>query len=257
MALRYYQVGQGFTEPNHAAMAKLKTVGNGLKRLQAASTLNRKNRLPITPELQNLRQIRHQWENKAQEYEVIMFWAVCCTAFFGFFRLGEILLQSGCTYDSNIHLSVGDVAVENVEDPKMVQISLKHSKTDQFGQGSKIYLGRTRNDLCPVAAILAYLVLRGNMQGPIFRFQNGSTLTKDRFITVVREVLQTTGIDATSYSGHSYRIGAATTAASIGVEDSMIKALGRWNSNAFQAYIRIPRDRLAAMTATLSRNNTA
>ena len=134
-ALRYYQVGQGFTEPNHAAMAKLKTVGNGMKRLQAASTLNRKNRLPITPEL--LRQIRHQWENKAQEYEVIMFWAVCCTAFFGFFRLGEILLPSGCTYDSNIHLSVGDVAVDSIEDPKMVQVSLKHSKTDQFGQGSK------------------------------------------------------------------------------------------------------------------------
>ena len=63
---------------------------------------------------------------------------------FGFFRLGEILLQSGCTYDSNIHLSVGDVAVDNVEDLKMVQISLKHFKTDQFGQGSKIYVGRTK-----------------------------------------------------------------------------------------------------------------
>ena len=37
----------------------------------------------------------------------------------------------------------------------------------------------------------------------------------------------------------------------------MIKALGRWNSNAFQAYIPIPRDCLAAMTATLSHNNTA
>ena len=47
-------------------------------------------------------------------------------------------------------------------------ISLKHSKTDQFGQGSKIYLGRTKNDLCPVAAILAYLALRGNIQGPLF-----------------------------------------------------------------------------------------
>ena len=185
-----------------------------------------------------------------------MYWAVCCTAFFGFFRLGEILLPSGSTYDSNIHLSVGDVAVDNVEDPKMVQISLRHSKTDQFGQGSKIYLGRTKNDLCPVAAILAYLALRGNIQGPLFRFQNGSALTKDHFITAVREVLQTTGIEANSYSGHSFRIGAATTAASMGVEDSMIKALGRWNSNAFQAYIRIPRDRLAAVTATLSHNHT-
>ena len=44
----------------------------------------------------------------------------------------------------------------------------------------------------------------------------------------------------------SFRIRAATTAASMGVQDSMIKALGQWNSNAFQAYIWIPRDRLAA-----------
>ena len=84
---------------------------------------------------------------------------------------------------------------------------------------------------------MAYLALRGNTQGLLFRFQNGSALIKDRFIAAVREVLQTTGIDATSYSGRSFWIKAATTAASMGVEDSMIKALGQWNSNAFQAYI--------------------
>ena len=110
---------------------------------------------------------------KVQDYEVIMIWAVCCMVFFFFFRLGEILLPSGCTYDSNIHLSVGDVAVDNVEDPKMVQISLKHSKTDQFGQGSKTYLGRIKNDLCPVAAILTYLALRGKIQGHFSYFRMG------------------------------------------------------------------------------------
>ena len=36
---------------------------------------------------------------------------MCCTAVFGFFRLGEILLPSGCTYDSNIHLSDGGLAL--------------------------------------------------------------------------------------------------------------------------------------------------
>ena len=30
------------------------------------------------------------------------------------------------------------------------------------------------------------------------------------------------------YSGHSFRIGAATAAAKLGVNDSMIKVLGRW-----------------------------
>ena len=115
-ALRYHHVGQGFAEPNHTAMPKLKIVGNGMKRLQAASTFNRKNRLPITPDLFRRPRIRNQWENKGQDYELIRFWhAVCCTAFFVFFR--EILLH---TYDSNIHLSVGDVAVDSVKNPKMI-----------------------------------------------------------------------------------------------------------------------------------------
>ena len=36
-------------------------------------------------------------------------------------------------------------------------------------------------------------------------------------------------------------IGAATTAAERGIPDSIIKVLGRWKSDAFQTYIRMPR----------------
>ena len=54
------------------------------------------------------------------------------------------------------------------------------------------------------------------------------------------------------YSGHSFRIGAATTAASVGVEDSLIKTLGRWESSAYLLYVRVPRDRLALVSKRLS-----
>ena len=52
-------------------------------------------------------------------------------------------------------------------------------------------------------------------------------------------------------SGHSFRIGAATTAALRGVEDSVIKMLGRWESSAYQRYLRTPRKSLAALSARL------
>ena len=48
-------------------------------------------------------------------------------------------------------------------------------------------------------------------------------------------------------------IGAATTAATAGLEDSVIRSLGRWNSDAFLTYIRTPREHLAKLSNLLAR----
>ncbi len=85
------------------------------------------------------------------------------------------------------------------------------------------------------------LVRRGNEPGPLFIFEDGSPLSRPRFVTVVRQALAAAGVDPKPYSGHSFRIGAATTAAKKGVEDSTIKMLGRWKSSAYQLYIKTPR----------------
>ena len=76
-----------------------------------------------------------------------------------------------------------------------------------------------------MAAILAYLVIRWSDPGPFFRFKDGRGLTRARFVEAVRRALVAAGIEAQSYSGHSFRIGAATTAAAKGVPDSLIKTL--------------------------------
>ena len=68
----------------------------------------------------------------------------------------------------------------------------------------------------------------------------------------LREALGSTGMDVSGYSGHSFRIGAATTAAAVGIEDSMIKTLGRWESTAYLLYVRVSRDRLASVSRRLA-----
>lgn len=85
------------------------------------------------------------------------------------------------------------------------------------------------------------MAVRGMSDGPLFRFENGRALTRQRFVDHVREGLKMAGIDHSRYCGHSFRIGAATTAAAKGVEDSIIKTLGGWESLAFLHYIKIPR----------------
>ena len=65
---------------------------------------------------------------------------------------------------------------------------------------------------------------------------------------VIRDALSSVGFNPAPYSGHSFRIGAATSAAAEGIEDAVIKILGRWSSSAYLAYVRIPRSELSGVS---------
>ena len=144
------------------------------------------------------------------------------------------------------------MSVDNRHSPTALRISLKKSKTDQLGNGVDVYVGKVDSPLCPVGAGLDYMATRGSNSGPFFRFSNGDPLTKSKFTKEVRNVLQALGLPYADFAAHSFRIGAATAAARAGVEDSLIRTLGRWNSSAFLAYICTPRDQLAQFSKTLA-----
>ena len=55
---------------------------------------------------------------------------------------------------------------------------------------------------------------------PLFQWQSGTHLTKTRFVEEVRVALDASHLPAKNFAGHSFRIGAATTAASAGLPDS-------------------------------------
>ena len=89
-----------------------------------------------------------------------------------------------------------------------------------------MYLGATSRDICPVSAILHYLALRGAGPAPLFKFSHGKGLTREHFVSAVRVALNAGGVDASSYAGHNFRIGAATTMAKVRIQDSLIQTLG-------------------------------
>ena len=178
-----------------------------------------------------------------------MMWAASCLAFFGFLRSGEFTLQTAAAAPA---IRASDAAVDSHTAPSVVCIHLRKAKTDPFGRGISLYLGRTGTDICPVAALLNYLSIRPRGDGPIFVHQDGSPLLKHQFITEVRQALGAAGLNPSQYSGHSFRIGAATTAAAAGIPDHLIKTLGRWESSAYMLYVRTPRESLAAVSARLA-----
>ena len=130
----------------------------------------------------------------------------------------------------------------------MLKVKIKASKTDPFRQGVDMFIEKTDNKLCPVAAILAYLAKRGNHKGMLFYYEDKKLLSRDRLVTSVREALTTAGVDCKSYSGHSFRIGAATAAGKCGLPPATMQTLGRWESSAFLLYIRTSREELVGVS---------
>ena len=251
-ALRNTQLSLGLPDPREqSALPVLKRVQMGISRARLGRPQSSKVRLPITGQV--LRRVKAELE-RSGEPERSVVWAVCCVAFFGFFRLGELLLPSRDAFNPRLHLAWGDVAVDNVRNPRMVRCHLKQSKTDQLGRGVDVVLERTGLELCPVAAVLGYIALRGDQSGPFFLTTAKTPLSKPDFISKFRTVLGRLGLPAEDYAGHSFRIGAATSAALAGVEDSMIQLLGRWQSAAFLRYIKTPQERLASISRTIASN---
>jgi hypothetical protein len=77
----------------------------------------------------------------------------------------------------------------------------------------------------------------GALPRPLFVTQGGSPITRAMLVTRLHTALRQAGIPSGQYSGHSFRIGAATTAARNGME---VQTLGRWKSEAYKVYIRLP-----------------
>ena len=156
------------------------------------------------------------------------------------------------SFNDSAHLTFKDMAVDRLDSPSMVRVHLKQSKMDPFKFGVDIVVGKLR----AVEAMLRYLAARGGGPGPLFMFWNNKPLTRSRFVIRVCEALRTMGIDESPYSGHSYRSGAATTAAREGIEDSTIKMLWRWRSSAYHQYIKMPRELLAQVSGRLQNEET-
>ena len=95
------------------------------------------------------------------------------------------------------------------------------------------------------------MVWRGQSPGPFFLWANGNGLIRDHFVTAVQAPLDQAGVDSSLYAGHSFRIGAVTTAAQRGIPDSLIKTLGQWQSAAYAVYIQTPRETLCVVAQSL------
>ena len=134
----------------------------------------------------------------------------------------------------------------------MLRMLLRRAKTDPFGKGVFVCLGRTSSALCPVAAVLGHLAVCPLGEGPLFVFRDGTPLSRDRFVREVRVALAVAHIDHQAYLGYSFHIGAASTAAQAGPPAYMIKMLRRWTSDAYLLYVCTPPEILPGVSRAIA-----
>ena len=151
--------------------------------------------------------------------------------FSGGFRRNEIV---SLNYDDIEFVSEG------------LKITLRRSKTDQYGEGSLKGLPYFDNPVyCPVISLQNWLKISEINSGPLFRrFSKGSKLTEKRLTDqtvalIIKKYLNLAGLDSKNYSGHSLRSGFATSAAESGAEERSIMAMtGHKSTEMVRRYIK-------------------
>ena len=130
--------------------------------------------------------------------------------------------------------------------PEGLKISIRRSKTDQFGEGMIKGIPYFSNEIyCPIVNLKKWLDISKIKSGPIFRrFSKGSSLTNTRLsdqsvVLLMKEYLNLAGIENKNFAGHSLRSGFATVAAESGADERSIMAMtGHKTTQMVRRYIK-------------------
>lgn len=168
-------------------------------------------------------------------------WAAALVAFWGSFRLGEILSPSPMAFNFYETLLWSDVTFRP---DGSVMIHLKSTKTKTFpGQIVDLFPFHIET-CCPVKALKKLFSLLPQTAGrfiPVFKFSNGKNLTSQIFMDTVKNLLQSLQIDTSALTGHSFRAGIPSLLATAHDSDTVtaIQTWGRWTSDAYKTYLRL------------------
>lgn len=232
-AIRLLHLEQGHADPLHHA-DRLKHVLDGMQRCQTSKPHLRQ---PVT--ISVLRQLKASLlaHRNLSRFDKRLLWSAFTLAFYGFLRGGELTCPFTTQFNPARHLSTQDITISD----KALTFTIKTSKTDQLGKSVTRTIPATKSSTCPVKAMQQYLQLQAQRgYGPLFIWHSGHYLTREALSHILKELVRAASLNPSSFSSHSFRIGAATTAAATGLPDWLLRSLGRWKSDTYLRYIRTP-----------------
>ena len=215
---------------------------NQVKNPQAAAT--KKTRRAITIHMLKLIEHAIAVNTVWSDYEKSLRWAVVLVAWWGSFRIGELLPKAKHSFCPSSALLASDVTFKD----NSVAIWLRSPKVEKEVTGDivEVWDVPMREDLNPLRMLGAYVQRRREKFGeaetlPMFLHENGEIYTKLQLNTDLSNMLALypeldTATD--KWSGHSFRAGISTVLSLLGFSKEDIQAWGRWSSDAYQRYIK-------------------
>lgn len=207
------------------------SVSQALKGVKSLSIRPVRHKFPITPDV--LRRLYLAVSSlKFSEAVVLRLRAMFLLAFHGFLRVGELCGSRHALLFSSVRFQ-----------PTFVVVWFQSYKFSG-GRCPTVFIPACNSDLCPVRALQAYIRIRGSHQGYLFEESVGVPCSISQFRADLACVVSRAGFKDSGITPHSFRVGAATFAAALGIPADAIQRMGRWSSNAFLRYIKFQINRL-------------
>ncbi|OBZ77411.1 hypothetical protein A0H81_02296 [Grifola frondosa] len=200
----------------------------GCKRLYS-NPIRRKS--PLTKD--DLRLV-HSALSLSHDHDDHLFLSLLLTGFHALMRLGELVWpdQSSLRLFKKLALR-HHIALEAAT----YSFLLPSHKADPLFEGNLVIVQAVQDSPDPRSAFALYLSSRDALfpfRPELWLRASGTVPTRAWFVHRLRTFFPISA----NISGHSLRAGGATSLAEAGVPPTVIQSLGRWSSDAWQAYIR-------------------
>ena len=181
----------------------------------------------------DLRYLNEKYRHR-QSHDDLLFVALIFSGFFGLLRLGDMTFPDDpniCEWRKISRRS--SLLVERSQ----FSFLLPTHKADKFFEGNKVLIHAfDSNSIDPMPVFIRYLSSRDLLfpaVSPLWLTSEGTVPTRSFFMTRFHLFF------SKSYGGASMRAGGATYLATLGTSSKVIRAIGRWSSEAWELYIRL------------------
>ena len=211
----------------------LKTLLNGFKNGEKILGKDKLKRETINFSM--LKKIKSKiFKNKKTKIRNKCLWAACTTAFFGCFRMGELLPKLEHHTDTIFELLWADVKLGK----KHAVIKLKSQK-NQILKPQLLHIFKLKDKkMCPITALLK---LKKQAKKNGFFSNSKSVFAISKKLNLTQKVVNTflkKEFPKNKFSGHSFRAGVPSSLADFPniANDWHVMGWGRWRSNIFLKY---------------------